>query len=77
MYQSMCNLTGRLCNRLSISLDGLPEKVRLLAEEVVRQRQNILTRFRGVLDPSLSSLRIRCHGDFHLGQVLSTGKTSW
>ena len=40
----------------------------------MRQRNTILTRFRALLDPSLSSFRIRCHGDYHLGQLLSTGK---
>jgi maltose alpha-D-glucosyltransferase / alpha-amylase len=74
MYQSMRNRTGRLCDRLAAALDGLSENARPLAEEVVRQRNSILNRFRALLDPSLSSFRIRCHGDYHLGQLLSTGK---
>ena len=53
---------------------NLPENVRLLAEDVVRRRDSILDRFRAVLDPSLSGLRIRCHGDYHLAQLLYTGK---
>ena len=38
MYQSMRNLTGRLCDRLSGALDILPESVRPLAKEIVRRR---------------------------------------
>ena len=74
MYQSMHTYAGRLCDRLAGAFDVLPESARPLAEEVVHQRNTILTRFRALLDPSLSSFRIRCHGDYHLGQLLSTGK---
>ena len=74
MYQSMRNITGRLCDHLSGALDILPESVRPLAKEIVRRRDSILNRFRAVLDSSLSSLRIRCHGDYHLAQLLYTGK---
>ena len=34
----------------------------------------ILERFRTILDPRFNGKRIRCHGDFHLGQLLYTGK---
>ena len=34
----------------------------------------MLERFRGLLDPPLDDGRIRVHGDYHLGQVLWTGK---
>ena len=34
----------------------------------------MLERFKGLLDPTLADVRMRVHGDFHLGQVLWTGK---
>jgi maltose alpha-D-glucosyltransferase/alpha-amylase len=74
MYQSLRNLTGRLCDRLTQHRNDLPESARPLADEIVRQQDAILQRFRTILDPSFAGQRIRCHGDFHLGQLLFTGK---
>jgi maltose alpha-D-glucosyltransferase/alpha-amylase len=74
LYQSARNLTGRLCERLARHRLDLPEPARPLAEEVVSQHDAILQRFRAVLDPSITGQRIRCHGDYHLGQLLHTGK---
>ena len=73
-YQSLRNLTGRLCDRLAQHRNDLPEVARPLADEIVRQRDAILHRFRVILDLSFVGQRIRCHGDYHLGQLLFTGK---
>jgi len=50
--------------------DGLPEQ----AAEVVGWQNDILTRYRAVYEQPIQAMRIRCHGDYHLGQVLYTGK---
>jgi maltose alpha-D-glucosyltransferase/alpha-amylase len=34
----------------------------------------ILNRFRRLIERKINAVRIRCHGDYHLGQVLFTGK---
>jgi maltose alpha-D-glucosyltransferase/alpha-amylase len=36
--------------------------------------ERILKRFQGILDRKITAMRIRVHGDYHLGQVLFTGK---
>ena len=41
---------------------------------VARLESAIVGRFRELLDHKISAMRIRCHGDYHLGQVLFTGK---
>ena len=74
MYQSLRNLTGRLCDRLTQHRKDLTESARPLADEIVRQQDAILQRFRAILDPSFAGQRIRGHGDYHLGQLLFTGK---
>jgi maltose alpha-D-glucosyltransferase/alpha-amylase len=74
MYQSMRNLTGRLGNRLARHRLSLPESARPLADQIVNQREDILLRFRTILDVSNTGQRIRCHGDYNLGQLLHTGK---
>ena len=74
LYQSMRNLTGRLCDRLTRNRAGFSEAARTLADQVVARHDLILERFRTILDPRFNGKRIRCHGDFHLGQLLYTGK---
>ncbi len=74
LYQSLRNLTGRLCARLSRMRDAIPEAARPLAERIVADQDLLLQRFRAVLDPAFLGHRIRCHGDCHLGQLLFTGK---
>jgi len=36
--------------------------------------KSIIERFRSIRRQRISAARIRCHGDYHLGQVLYTGK---
>jgi maltose alpha-D-glucosyltransferase/alpha-amylase len=47
---------------------GVPEADELLAKE-----PEIQNRIRAILDGRITGLRIRTHGDYHLGQVLYTG----
>ena len=75
LYQSLRNLTGRLCDRLSLTQErhtpGSPTPGRA-GPRAARRRSS--QRFRAILDPSFAGKRIRCHGDYHLGQLLFTGK---
>jgi maltose alpha-D-glucosyltransferase/alpha-amylase len=41
---------------------------------VVAANEEILRRLRSLISQPLSSIRIRCHGDYHLGQLLYTGR---
>jgi maltose alpha-D-glucosyltransferase/alpha-amylase len=74
LYQSMRTLTGRLCRRLSRGKEAIPPSARPLVERIVADEGLILQKFQRVLDPSLAGKRIRSHGDYQLGQLLSTGK---
>jgi maltose alpha-D-glucosyltransferase/alpha-amylase len=74
LYQSMRNLTGRLCYRLTRERHKVPEDARPLAERLVSLQEDVMRRFRAILDPHIGGARIRCHGDFNLGQLLFTGK---
>jgi maltose alpha-D-glucosyltransferase / alpha-amylase len=42
--------------------------------EVLTKESEIIERLRTIVSGPLEAERIRCHGDFHLGQVLWTGK---
>jgi maltose alpha-D-glucosyltransferase/alpha-amylase len=45
-----------------------------LLGKVLDLESEILDRYREVLDHKIDATRIRCHGDYHLGQALWTGK---
>ncbi|MGD2217991.1 MAG: putative maltokinase, partial [Gemmatimonadales bacterium] len=53
---------------------SLPEEVRAEARTVLGMSKRIDERLRAVVDKRVGGRRIRCHGDYHLGQVLYTGK---
>jgi maltose alpha-D-glucosyltransferase/alpha-amylase len=74
LYQSMRNLAGRVFPPLRKALPNLPPEVRGLAEQVLALEGEVLQRFQRVARSRIDAARIRCHGDYHLGQVLYTGK---
>jgi maltose alpha-D-glucosyltransferase/alpha-amylase len=74
LYQSMRTHAGRTLPLLRRHLKNLPEDVQQAAREILEMKKDILERFHALLDLKISGLRTRCHGDFHLGQVLFTGK---
>ncbi|MGZ8529768.1 MAG: maltose alpha-D-glucosyltransferase [Candidatus Binatia bacterium] len=74
LYQSMRTLADQSLTLLSERLRGLAEPVRSSAEKVVKLETAIFERFRQISEAKITAMRIRCHGDYHLGQVLFTGK---
>ncbi len=73
-YQSMRTMTRQVSQVLRRSLRHLNDPVRADAERVIALEEEALKRFRAVMDRKLTGRRIRCHGDYHLGHVLYTGK---
>jgi maltose alpha-D-glucosyltransferase/alpha-amylase len=55
-------------------IDGIPEDLRANAQAVADLEKAIIERFQPIRKQKINSQRIRCHGDYHLGQVLYTGK---
>ena len=74
VYQSMRTQAGRLFNRLERVKETFAEPVRSMIERLLELSGAILQRFRILLDAPIAGYRIRCHGDYHLGQLLHTGK---
>jgi len=72
-YQSVRNLAVRVLDRLRGARDGLPEALRPEADELLRHTDAIHERLRASVDVPRSGRLIRCHGDYHLGQVLYRG----
>jgi maltose alpha-D-glucosyltransferase/alpha-amylase len=74
IYQSMRNLTGSVLQLLRSRLKHLPERLRPLAQQVLDRESAIHAAFRNIIARKIDAMRTRIHGDYHLGQVLYTGK---
>jgi len=74
LYQSLRTLADQSLALLHKRSKNLPEEIRPAAERVLGLENDIFERFRKLVEAKIGALRIRCHGDFHLGQVLFTGK---
>jgi maltose alpha-D-glucosyltransferase/alpha-amylase len=74
LYQSMRNLTVHGLRLLKRQGKALPADVVPLAERVLAMEAEIIGQYRPVFEQRIVARRTRIHGDFHLGQVLWTGK---
>lgn len=74
IYQSMRNLAGQIFLLLKKRLPQLPEDTQELAQTVLESQEQVMAGFGSVLNLKITGQRTRCHGDYHLGQVLYTGK---
>jgi maltose alpha-D-glucosyltransferase/alpha-amylase len=74
LYQSMRSLVRTTFDQLRRGLAALPESTRDEARAVLGLEDVLLRQVRAVLERRLTAGRIRIHGDYHLGQVLYTGK---
>jgi maltose alpha-D-glucosyltransferase/alpha-amylase len=74
VYQSMRTSLRRAFTLLEKKLSNLSKVSREEAKEVIAAEQEILAREKRLLDRRSNAAKIRIHGDYHLGQVLYTGK---
>jgi maltose alpha-D-glucosyltransferase / alpha-amylase len=74
LYQSMRSLTGKVFHVLHRQKDRLPEAARADALAIDGEYNEIIKRFQTLIHRKLHAALIRIHGDYHLGQVLYTGK---
>jgi maltose alpha-D-glucosyltransferase/alpha-amylase len=71
-YQSLRGMTCSVIDELRDELPYLPATLVPDAEHVIAAQAELLDRFRGILKRKLMAVRIACHGNFHLQQVLCT-----
>ena len=74
VYHSMRRSAITTLHLLRQRLDTLSEETLGLAQEVLELEKAIIERFQLIRGRKIQAARIRCHGDYHLGQVLYTGK---
>jgi maltose alpha-D-glucosyltransferase/alpha-amylase len=74
LYQSMRSQTVRTLQLLREKLPGLPEDIKETARNVSELENQIIQRYHQIEHQNIEAMRTRYHGDYHLGQVLYTGK---
>jgi maltose alpha-D-glucosyltransferase / alpha-amylase len=70
----MQSQVGQVFQLLRDRLKRLPNNVRENAQKVLDLEADVRRRYRSILQRKISTTRIRTHGDYHLGQVLYTGR---
>lgn len=74
LYQSMRSNARKSLELLRKQFPRIAAPIQPLARNVLDRQSDILSRFGELLKTPITAQRIRCHGDYHLGQVLFTGK---
>jgi maltose alpha-D-glucosyltransferase/alpha-amylase len=74
IYQSVQSQVGQVFQLLRDRLKKLPDNVRAGAQTVLDLEAEVRRRYRAILQRKINTTRIRTHGDYHLGQVLYTGR---
>lgn len=74
IYQSLQSHIGQVFQLLRDRLRDLPESLQAEAQSVLELEGEIRRRYRSILQRKINTMRIRVHGDYHLGQVLYTGR---
>jgi maltose alpha-D-glucosyltransferase / alpha-amylase len=74
LYQSMRAPAKRIFGLLRKKRPELPLREGTMAERILGQEDRVMQCFRRLTERPISGMRTRCHGDFHLGQILFTGK---
>jgi maltose alpha-D-glucosyltransferase / alpha-amylase len=73
LYQSMRRLTSQTLGLLRKRLASLPEAAQADAKAILDREGEVQGCLHAILSRRIHALRVRNHGDYHLGQVLYTG----
>ena len=73
LYQSMRTQITLVLQMLRKATPRLSGELQAEAHWLLQHEDQLLEYLQGVLQTRITAARIRCHGDYHLGQVLFTG----
>jgi len=74
LYQSLRGLVLKVFGELERNLKPLPPATTQAVRNVLAAQKAVLARFARLVEKKIATVKIRTHGDYHLGQVLYTGK---
>ncbi len=74
LYSSLRKLVRDRFNLLESSLSKLSPEIRELSKKLLAMENEVLECFKEIYEVRINAIKTRIHGDYHLGQVLFTGK---
>jgi maltose alpha-D-glucosyltransferase / alpha-amylase len=74
LYQSMRGHAAKMFRDLKKRFESLPDAAKPLAQSILEKEEAVMETFGKLLSLKVEANLIRFHGDFHLGQVLNTGR---
>ena len=74
LYQSLRSLTRRVTATMKKARSQVPAEIASAVETFLTREPEILERFQQITARKIDAKKIRIHGDYHLGQVLFTGR---
>jgi maltose alpha-D-glucosyltransferase/alpha-amylase len=74
LFAGLQSLVRKTFHNQSANLQNLSPLVRAEAEAVLEMKNDILDALKRIYKKKIDVVKIRIHGDYHLGQVLFTGK---
>jgi maltose alpha-D-glucosyltransferase / alpha-amylase len=74
LYQTLRSRTLKAFDLMRKRLPDLKESLRVQAQRVLDLEETLLRRLRTPLGRKVNAVKIRCHGNYHLGQLLNTGR---
>ncbi len=74
VFQSLQSHTRRVFQLARKNVKKLPDELREKTENILNKEKKITSKYREIYKKKLDAKKIRIHGDYHLGQVLYTGK---
>jgi len=74
LFSSMQSLVRETFQHQTKNLQKLPEEVKAEAQQLIARRDDILKALKRVYAKKFDATKIRIHSNYHLGQVLFTGK---
>jgi maltose alpha-D-glucosyltransferase/alpha-amylase len=74
LYSSLQSLVRTTYQSLNQNFKKLPENLKEEASEILEMKSPVLEKLKLIYSRKINTMKIRNHGDYHLGQVLFTGK---
>jgi maltose alpha-D-glucosyltransferase/alpha-amylase len=74
LYHGMWSRSRKVWDLFRKNINKTPKKIRSDAKLILNSEKQVYDYFKQITSEKLSAMKIRIHGDYHLGQVLFTGK---
>ncbi len=70
LYQSMRGLTHRVFSRIEASMEKMSPGHAMEMQSLLSRKKELLDMYMAILQEKLNAVRMRIHGDYHLGQIM-------